>query len=98
MRGEVAVQNHQHPALSIAEQSQAKGFAKGVAGAQQGGIYLTQQQIPQGVPTQFKAILKRLDQAQLLALIERRGLNEAIRHFQGTAVIGKALLPGHICN
>ena len=97
VRGEIAVLNHQHPALTITDQSQAKGLAEGVAGTQQGGIALTAQQIPQRVPTQFKAVFKRLDQALLLAFIERRRLKEAVQLLQGAAEVGEALLPAHIC-
>lgn len=97
VRGEVAVLDHQHPSLAIAQQAKAKGFPQGVSGAQQSGIALAAQQIAQGVPTQFKAVLKGFDQALLLALIERWGIKEAIQLLQGSAEVGEALLPAHVC-
>lgn len=83
MTGEVAVLNHQHPGLAIADQPQLKGFPQGVTGAQQIGIALAAQQIAKGVPTQFKGVFEGFDQTLLLTLVECGRLEKGLQLLKG---------------
>jgi len=85
--GEVAVLDHQHPGLTIAQQFQAKCLAQGVARAEQ---------VAQSISGQFKGGFKGFDQALLFAVVERWWLKEGIKLRQGLLIIGKTQLPADV--
>ena len=97
MRGEIEILNLQHPAFTITDQPQTEGFTQRVPRAQKRGIALAAQQIIQGVPRQFRTVLKGFGQALLLPFIQLRRLKKTIELIQRLADIGKALLPANVC-
>jgi hypothetical protein len=68
---EVAVANHLHPSLAIADQPLGKGFTGGIAGAIQLHHAPGDQEILEGFPAEFMGELKGLDQSLALQITER---------------------------